>query len=245
MSTDELQSESIQEYLEVIYKLSQNADKVKNSEIAKKMNIAPASVTQMMQRLSELGYVNYYPYKGVNLTVEGRRIAKKMVRRHRLLECFLHYILKIKKDRVHDQACEIEHTLNDESERALCQLLKHPDKCPDTRNPIPACDLKLSSCDECMKKKRRDLGEIGKRDQDVISLADPALKEGQKARIAFIRGGHKMIRRLLDLGITVGATIVVLRKAPFRGPVEIAVRGSNIALGRTVGSSVFVEVLGV
>jgi len=239
MSNNSGLSENMEEYLETLYRLGQGKERVNTSSISKNLSVTPASVTQMLKKLDKKGYVSYSPYRGADLTDEGLRIAKKITRKHRLLERFLYDILKIKKDRIHRQACEMEHTLSDESERALCQLLEHPDICPDTSEPIPACDLSFSSCEECIKGKESDIGEVGKRNQNLISIID--LKEGQTGKVAFIRGGHKVIRRLLDMGITVDTTIRVIKSAPFAGPVEIAVRGSNLALGRTIATNVFVE----
>ncbi len=241
MSDDYIPSENVEEYLEILYKLNRSGEKVGTSAIAKNLNIAPASVTQMLKKLDRMGYVNYSPYKGVSLTDKGLATAKKITRKHRLLERFLYDILKIKKDRVHRQACEMEHSLSDEAERALCQLLEHPDRCPDDSEPIPACDLKFSNCEECLEKQKKDIDEIGIRGRNSFSLID--LKEGDAGRVVFIRGNHKVIRRLLDMGITPNATVRIIKVAPLGGPVEISVRGSNLALGRSIASNVFVELI--
>ncbi len=121
---------------------------VKTSKISKDLGITPASVSEMLKKLEKMGYVNYSQYKGVNLTDSGLKVAKNITRKHRLLERFLHDILKLKDHFLHDQACEMEHSLSDDAERALCQVLEHPDKCPDD-SVIPACDLKFTTCEEC------------------------------------------------------------------------------------------------
>jgi len=241
MLSNDRPGENVEEYLEILYKLSRSEERLGTSAIAKSLNFAPASVTQMLKKLDRMGYVKYSPYKGTSLTDRGLTTAKKITRKHRLLERFLYDILKIKKDRVHRQACEMEHSLSDEAERALCQLLEHPDRCPDDFEPIPACDLKFSSCEECLEKRRKDIGEIGIRGRNSFSLID--LKEGDRGRVVFIRGNHKVIRRLLDMGITPNATIRIMKVAPLGGPVEISVRGSNLALGRSIASNLFVELI--
>lgn len=81
--------------------------------------------------------------------------------------------------------------------------------------------------------------EVGKRNENLISILD--LNEHKKGRVSFIRGDHKVIRRLLDMGITIGAIISVIKVAPLGGPVEVAVRGSKLALGRDIASNVFIE----
>jgi len=242
MLYNEKLSPNMEEYLETIYKLGKNRERVKTTEISKSLDIAPGSVTQMLKKLDEMDYVDYSQYKGVRLTTNGLKYAKKVTRKHRLLERFLHDILRIKENILHEQACEMEHSLSDEAERALCQVLKHPDKCPDDSEPIPACDLKFSSCHECMKRREEEVEEVGKRDENLIPIMD--LKKHQKAKVSFIRGDYKVIRRLLDMGITIGAIISVIKVAPLSGPVEVAIRGSKLAIGRDIACNVFVEVEG-
>ena len=240
MSDNEKLSANIEEYLEAIYKLSDNGERVKTTKIANKLEIAPGSVTQMLKRLDKLGYANYSQYKGVKLTEKGLKNAKKITRKHRLLERFLYDILKLKKTVIHDQACEMEHSLSDDAERALCQVLEHPDQCPDDSELIPECDLKFTNCDECMKRRNEEVEEVGKRNKNLISIMN--LKNHQKGRVSFIRGDYKVIRRLLDMGITIGAIISVIKIAPLSGPVEVAVRGSKLAIGRDIACNVFVDV---
>jgi DtxR family Mn-dependent transcriptional regulator len=232
-------SKSIEDYLKTIYILSRNATPISTTEIAEHFNIAPASVTEMLKKLAEKGYVKYSPYRGVNLTSSGFKIAEKVTRKHRLLERFLHDVLRIKGDRVHSQACEMEHALSDEAEESLCRFLQHPDRCPDDENIIPACTLPLSSCEECVEMHSKGLEEVGKRQQNLVSIC--RLKEGDRGRISFIRGEHRILQRLLDMGLTPGTSIKVERTAPLRGPVEVCVRGSKIALGQDIAVNVFVD----
>lgn len=234
-------SGNVEEYLELLYKLGPSGERVSTSMISENLKIAPASVTQMLKKLSDKGYVEYSPYKGAVLTENGLKIAKKVTRKHRLLERFLCDILKIKSHKIHDQACEMEHTLSDDAERALCHLLEQPNKCPG-ESVIPECDLKFTSCEECLERKEVDVEEVGKRNENLISILD--LKEHKKGKVSFIRGDHKVIRRLLDMGITIGATISVIKVAPLCGPVEVAVRGSKLALGHDIATNVFVEAVG-
>ena len=229
----------IEDYLKVLYMQSRNGNPVSTTEISQNLGVAPASVTEMLKKLTEKGYVEHSPYHGAILTKKGRLVAEKTTRKHRLLERFLFDILKIGKDKVHQQACNMEHVLSDEAEESLCRFLKHPDRCPDGGKPIPACDLATSSCEECIELHRKGLEEVGKRNQSLVSIN--SLKEGDQGKVSFIRGEHNTLQRLLDLGITPGTSIGIVRVAPLRGPVEIAVRGSKLALGQDIASNVFVE----
>lgn len=232
-------SRSTEEYLEALYTLTKDGETASTTAISKRLNVAPASVTEMLGKLADDGYVNYQPYQGVTLTSKGFKVAEKMARKHRLLERFLHDMLGIGKDRVHDEACAMEHALSDETARALCQTLKSPDTCPDDENPIPPCDLKFSSCEECRKWGGGSLENVSGRKTTVVSIS--ALKEREEGKISFIRGDNRVLRRLLDMGLTPGTKISIARIAPLKGPIEISVRGSKLALGEEVACNVFVE----
>ena len=103
-------SENVEEYLETIYKKSLKDNMAKTTEISKDLNIAPGSVTQMLKKLEEEGYVNYYQYKGVQLTDKGFKVAISIVRKHRLIETFLYKTLGLDMEDLHEQACAMEHT---------------------------------------------------------------------------------------------------------------------------------------
>ena len=109
----------------------------------------------------------------------------------------------------------------------LCQVLEHPDKCPGD-SVIPACDLKFTTCEECMQRKEgEEVNEVGKRNENLIPIME--LENQQKGKVSFIRGDYKVIRRLLDMGITIGASISVIKIAPLSGPVEVAIKRLKIS----------------
>jgi DtxR family transcriptional regulator, Mn-dependent transcriptional regulator len=232
-------SASMEEYLEALYTLTQDGQTAGTTEISRKLNIAPPSVTEMLRKLADSGYINYLPYQGVTLTEKGFTLAEKMTRKHRILERFLHDVLKIGNDRVHQEACEMEHALSDSAERAMCQNLNSPDRCPDDKKVIPPCNLDFSTCEECHHWEDADLDKVGSRKVNVTALS--SLNREQKARIAFIRGNKKSLCKLMDMGLTPGTMISVCRIAPLKGPMEINVRGSQLALGDDIACNIFVE----
>jgi len=234
-----MSSKSTEDYLKAIQTLYRNGKLVSTTEIAEHFKIAPASVTEMLKKLAKKGYVKYSPYRGVHLTNKGIQVAEKVTRKHRLLERFLYDVLRIGKDKVHLQACEMEHALSDEAEESLCRFLNHPDKCPDDEKIIPACSLPFSSCEECVEMHRKGLEEVGKRGQNLVSIY--SLKEGDQGNVSFIRGEHKVLQRLLDMGLTPGTNVNIMRVAPLKGPIEVGVRGAKVALGQDIASNVFVN----
>ncbi len=233
-------SKNLKEYLEALYNLNQNGRTARTKEISDQLGVSPASVTEMLRKLADEGYVNYSPYQGATLTDKGLRVAERVARKHRLLERFLHNVLKIGKERVHKQACEMEHSLSDEAEKALCQFLKYPDRCPDDEKIIPPCELQFSSCEKCLRRSSESTEEVGRRGENLVSVYD--LSEHEVGKIAFIRGDHKVLKRLLDMGLTPGTSVGVVRVAPFKGPIEVQVRGSKLAIGQDIASNIFVEI---
>jgi len=101
----------MQEYLETIYRLEEDRLPAKTGEVAKHLAVAPASVTDMLQRLERAGLVTYEPYKGAVLTDEGRRLARQVLARHRIMQAFLQEVCGMEHREAHDAACDMEHTI--------------------------------------------------------------------------------------------------------------------------------------
>src|SRR5512133_2828888 len=181
-------SEQLEEYLESILDIEEKEGIAKTSAIAKCMKVAPASVTEALQTLADKGFVHYEPYKGANLTEQGREMARKVKRRHRLLEVFLSNVLHINGENVHDEACRMEHTLSDETECALCKMLNAPARCPHG-SLIEACDRDVESCSSCLLENTPPAACT--RDEALIPVT--SLKPGQKGTIAFIRGDSSVV----------------------------------------------------
>ena len=232
-------NKSTEEFLEALYNLTWDDKTASTTEISKRLKIKPASVTEMLIKLAESSYINYSPYQGATLTPKGLEIAQKMTRKHRLLECFLHDMLKVENDRVHEEACEMEHALSDRSARALCQVLKSPGICPDDNKVIPLCDFDFASCEECGKFDVEIPVKVSKRKAYIVPISD--LEENQEGTVAFIRGDNKSLRKLLGLGLKKGAKIRVIGISKGNGLLEVDVKGSRFALGDEAAADVFVE----
>ena len=104
-------SESVQDYLKAIYKLSNgvkigkiNGDQVTTSLISDRMQVSPASATNMIKKLAKMRLVEHRPYQGVNLTETGEKVALEIIRHHRLLELYLSQALGYGWDRVDAEA---------------------------------------------------------------------------------------------------------------------------------------------
>ncbi|MBC8498120.1 metal-dependent transcriptional regulator, partial [Candidatus Bathyarchaeota archaeon] len=194
---------SVEEYLEAIYSFNEKGRLAKNSELAKRLKVAPPSVTQMVQKLAEEGLVEYEPYRGAFLTGKGTALAQNVVRKHRLLERFLHDVLGIGLDKVHEEACRMEHGLSDEAAAALCKVMDTPEVCPDDGMEIPPCPLDVDDCDEC------EAARVDFNPKLLTQLSH--LKPGEEGDVAFVRGGSNACQRLLDMGLTKGTNVKVLK----------------------------------
>jgi DtxR family Mn-dependent transcriptional regulator len=94
----------------------------------------------MCKRLGELGLVDHVPYKGVELTPDGERVALEVIRHHRLLELYLARTLGLHVDAVHDEADRLEHVISEELEERIDRALGFPTHDPHG-DPIPDADL--------------------------------------------------------------------------------------------------------
>jgi DtxR family Mn-dependent transcriptional regulator len=135
-------SEAIEDYAKAIYTLSEGRQgPVLNGEVAERLSVAPATATSMLQRLDELGLVEYRPYRGVTLTPAGERLALEVIRHHRLIEAYLAEALGMPSDRVHAEAEVLEHYISEELELLIAAKLGEPSHDPHG-NPIPGPDLR-------------------------------------------------------------------------------------------------------
>jgi DtxR family Mn-dependent transcriptional regulator len=229
-------SESVEEYLEAIYSFNERGELAKNQDLSEKLRVAPPSVTEMIKKLADEGLVTYEPYKGVLLTGKGTARAQKVVRKHRLLERFLHDTLGLKMEKVHDEACKLEHSISDETAAALCDNLQSPKTCPDDGKPIPACTLEANDCTGCKAAREAEGGRF----KLLTQLSH--LRPGEHAKVAFIRGVGTATQRIMDMGLCPGTSIKVDNAAPFSGPIQVSVRETSLALGREIAEKVYVEV---
>src|SRR6267378_8470436 len=117
---------SVEDYLKAIYHLSNQGGFAATSDIAASLEVSPPSVSGMVKRLSETGLIEHVPYRGVQLTQQGRRAALKMIRRHRILEVYLTQQLGYDWDSVHEEAERLEHAVSDQLIERMSAALGHP-----------------------------------------------------------------------------------------------------------------------
>jgi len=216
-----LSERTVEEYLESIGALEQLESPVRTSSLAQVLELSSASVSEMLHRLSKKGLIEYSPYGGATLTGEGRQRFLKLTRRHRLWEVFLNRHLGIGWEDVYQEACNLEHATSELIAEKLAQFLDNPEVCPHG-SPIP--------------RSGRELPQV-----PGVPLAE--LEAGQEGKMvcAFGESSAEFLRYLTGLGLTLGAKVKVLEKAPFDGTLTVEVNGSTRAVGPQAASLIMVE----
>jgi DtxR family Mn-dependent transcriptional regulator len=214
-------SSAVEDYAKAIYVLeARGPGAVTTTAIAGRMRVTAASASGMVRKLCELGLVSHEPYKGVQLTPKGGRLALEVLRHHRLLELYLARNLGVPWDRVHDEAEVLEHVLSEELEDLIAAKLGDPTHDPHG-DPIPTRDLVI---EDTPTAALSDL-EPGAQGTFVrISDADPA-----------------MLRYLAERGIAPGACFEIIDKQPFGGPLFASFGDDVHVIGGQLADAMRVE----
>jgi DtxR family transcriptional regulator, Mn-dependent transcriptional regulator len=219
-------SETVQDYLKAIYELSLPGSPTTTNQLSERLSVAPASVTGMLKRLSNMDppLVRYQKHHGVQLTEEGRQISLQIVRKHRLIEQFLVQMLGYSWDEVHEEAERLEHAVSFRFGERLARLLGEPDFDPHG-DPIPDRNLRLPA-------------------QQTVPLNE--VDTGQRVTVRRVNTSDAaLLRYLAELGVQPGAEIWVKLHVPFDRTVHIRVSGSESerVLGADISELLQVEVL--
>lgn len=194
-------SEAIENYAKAIYALARRGDgTVTTNALAERVGVSAGSVSSMVKKLAERGLAEHEPYRGVQLTAEGRRVALSVLRHHRLLELYLAEHLGVPWDRVHEEAEALEHVISEDLTARIAAKLGHPTHDPHG-DPIPDAALVI---DEGHTRSLAEM-DIGERGRFVrVSDTDP-----------------EMLRYLDGRGIALGDELEVVAREPFDGPLTV------------------------
>src|SRR5690348_906993 len=231
----------VEDYLKAIFEIenavaadAEHGSAAGTNEIAQVLGIAPASVTGMLRRLAELGLISYERYRGVRLSDSGRRAALRTIRRHRVIEAYLTKALGYPWDRVHAEAERLEHAASDDLIDRMAAAIGEPATDPHGA-PIPTREGIVDA-------------------PSLLALGEVPVGSVVRVRRVGDRDPERL-RYLAQLGVTPGADVRVVARAPFGGPItlrivregtqvraERAVRGDRErAIGPSLAAEVFVE----
>lgn len=215
-------SQAVEDYVKGIYHLQQDdAEKgVSTTRIAEAMQVAPASVTSMVKRLSTMGLLHYTSHRGVLLTPAGERVALEIIRHHRLLELYLSEVLGYSWDEVHEEAEHLEHHISEQFEERIFELLGRPTHDPHG-DPIPS------------------------KEGVMPELYDTPLKDIEPGHSVTIRRvfdrDPELLRYLSEVGLTPGTELTVVEKGPFKGPIRLVAGGREQVIGHEVAGCIYVS----
>jgi len=208
-------------YLKIIYHLSQKSTgTVQTNTIADEIQTKPASVTDMLKKLSDKKLVNYVKYQGVTLTAKGTEIAVNIVRKHRLWEVFLVDKLNFKWDEVHEIAEELEHINSAALVERLDEFLGFPKKDPHG-DPIPDRHGIFETL-QFTKMSKLEPGDQGM----VVGVSEHS---------------SAFLKYLEKLGLTLGRNIEIVDIADFDGSVELSVENEKINISREVARHILIK----
>jgi DtxR family Mn-dependent transcriptional regulator len=217
-------TKSERETLKAVWRLTSRSatdTAARTGDVAASLGVSPGTMTTIVKRLAEAGLVDHTPYRGVELTAEGRRWAMRVVRRHRVVERFLADMLGYSWSEADRLAPTFEHELPQEVVDRLFVALDRPTTCPHGF-PIPAAE------------------------DDALPAMPPlyTLEPGQSAVVALPGStDQEMVAFLEGMGLRPGVEIEIREKHPFDGPVVLRVDGHDRTLGERVARQILVRPL--
>lgn len=211
-------TQAVEEYLESIYKLNLRGGRVIAARLAEDLGVSAPTVTEMLRRLRDRGYVNVEAEKEIRLTEAGVQAAEVLVRRHRLSERLLTDILGMPWSQAHEEACKFEHVISAEVEARLAKVLGHPSTCPHG-NPIPGS---------------------GGEGEALVRLSDAPV--GASGQLRCVEAEDQELLSYVErLGLLPGAVVEVLGYAPLEGPIELQVGGEHVTVGLAAAERLLVR----
>lgn len=213
-------SEQLEDYLKNIYKIEAREGKVATTALSRELGIAPASVTEMIKKLAGEGIVTHTPYRGVQLTKEGRRRALQIIRRHRLWEAFLVEVLKFDWHEIDEEADRLEHFTSEKLEQHIDELLGFPSTDPHG-DAIPSPEGKLTD------RPGESLDEV---------------EEGRTVVVHRVSDSSPEVLRLASkLGIVLNRKMKVKERIRFDGTLRVVVGRKEQFISSRLARNIFVE----
>jgi DtxR family transcriptional regulator, Mn-dependent transcriptional regulator len=217
-----MQNISKEDYLGVIYKHKDEQGDIKANLIALKLGVSNAAVTDMLRKLERDGFILYEKYKEIQLTTTGEDYARNIVRRHRIWEVFLHQVVGMPWEKVHEEAHRLEHSASDELIDRMEEMLNYPEYDPHG-DPIPS--------------KKGKLPKVKKH----VSLS--SLQDGEAGLVIRVNDyDENFLNHIARIGVKLDEPLEVLEKREFDNSMLISVKGKHFDISEKVAENIFVEI---
>lgn len=210
----------VEEYLQTVHSLKEEGTAPIQARIAERLGRSAPSVSEMLDRLAEDGYVRREG-RVVELTPKGTQLAEKVVRKHRLAERLLADVIGLEWHKVHREAGRWEHVISDDVEARLVDLLGDPATCPHG-NPIPGAAAPAGSTPQ------RPLADVETGDEVRLERISEEV-EMDTAALVYL-DDHRFIP---------GATATVVSRAP-DGTLMLDAHGATVAIGADLSRRLYV-----
>jgi DtxR family Mn-dependent transcriptional regulator len=249
MSTAYALSASLEDYLETIFLLVQRNRVARSRDIARRLEVNRSSVTGALKSLAEKGLVNYERYGYITLTEQGDRVARDVVRRHETLKDFFVKVLAVNEVEADKAACQMEHAIPRHIVERLIDFAEFVEICPRAGSrwvhglgyQCREAPFKKETCERCIEHCLDDLKKKKQSGAMSMSVALKDLKPGEKGQIESVGGTGAVGRRILDMGVTRGSLVEVVRVAPLGDPVEVKVKGYRLTLRKNEAAAITVK----
>lgn len=226
---------ALEDYLEAIFNLCRYDSAARSRDIAESLNVHKSTVTAALKSLGQMNMINYAPYEAVTLTPEGRRVAEDVVRRHIALKDFFVDVLKVDRELAETAACGMEHSVPREIVTKLATFAIQMRGCPRLDDEGETAGT-TETCAVCLDQKDTAMEDIAIPEQTTLDQIQP----GQTVRVALVRGGGQVKKRITEMGLIRGSVLTVERIAPMGDPMDIRIRGYRLSLRKEEASRVVV-----
>jgi DtxR family Mn-dependent transcriptional regulator len=256
MTTSEILSASLEDYLEAIYHVVLEKQAARAKDIAQRLDVNNSSVTGALRSLSEKEFINYAPYDLITLTVKGKEHAEKVVRRHEALMDFFINGLRVEPTEASDAAFHMKHALSDMIMERLFRIVEFVKFCPQGREdwidefwknaeegentPLEICETSLGKALKYIRQVKKTIGDAA-----IKPVAVNTLEINERGLLVKIKGRSALNKRLEEAGIRLGSVVEVCYISPSQDSYMIKSRGYRITLSADEASKIMLNFIGM
>jgi len=244
-----------EDYLSAIYQIIKSQQVARVNIIAKKLKVGLSTVTAALKSLAAKELIHYQPYSYVTLTETGVTIGEQLAHKHQVLVYFLTTILALSQDEAEVNAHRLEHAVEDDVLQRLISFVQFLEECPrggmdwikefhhfyESGSRSCQCDQRFNSWLSNLCPHQINASALKGELSMNATLAE--LKPSEQGKIISVRGSGPTGKRLMEMGLTPGSTIMVEKIAPLGDPIDVRIKGYHLSLRREEAAGIKIEKL--